>query len=141
MLSHVEFVSNAFPIEQSEKELLSDGQFGLSLANFLFNSLTTQGIPAEQPESEDWGWRIPILNTEFPLWIGVGNYEEYPNGFLCFIEPSVPSLRQFPFFWKKISTESAVSRIQHAINDALGSRDDIENILWRTIDEFHESDS
>ena len=98
MLTHVEFQSAEFPPLETEFEEINPGRYGKRLADFLFEGLKNEGEPVEEPIPEDWGWVIPIENPAFSLWIGVGNYEEYPNGFLCFIEPHKEFVRKL---WKK----------------------------------------
>ena len=46
----------------------------------------------------------------YRLWIGCGNYEEYPDGFLCFIEPSKPFVRKW---FRKIDTTDRLSALGH----------------------------
>jgi hypothetical protein len=59
---------------------------------------------------EDWGCCIPIENDASSLWVGCGNYDEYPGGFLCFIEPSKATVRK-PF--RKIDTSEAHRHAPH----------------------------
>ena len=99
MLSHVELRSNAFPAYESEAEEINPGRFGKRLAEFLIEGLKKRGQPVGDLIAEDWGWEIPIENAEFRLWVGVGNHEEYPDGFMCFIEPHKEYVRKF---FKKI---------------------------------------
>jgi len=35
-----------------------------------------------------------MSHEKFRLWIGCGRYQEYPDGFLCFIEPHEPFVRK-----------------------------------------------
>ncbi len=136
MKSHVEFRSNLFPPYEGEEEQINPGRYGKRVAEFISNGLKSEGFNPEEPIPEDWGWVIPIANNEFNLWIGCGNYEEYPNGFLCFIEPHKPEIRKFPFL-RKINTASTVSRLREAMNDVLSNTPDIEDIKWYTHDEFN----
>ncbi len=134
MLTHVEFRSARFPSYAGEEDEVNPGRWGKRLAEFIHQGLTSQGISVAEPFSEDWGWRIDVPNEAFPIWIGCGNYEEYENGFLCFIEPSEPFVRKFPF--RKISTEGDVTRVQKALAVVLANDPTIENILWQTREEF-----
>ena len=48
------------------------------------------------------GYIIYLENEKYqPIWIGCGYYEEYHNGFLIFLNPSQPIIRQWCF--KKIN--------------------------------------
>ena len=70
---------------------------------------------------------MPIANPEFPLWVGCGNYEEYPDGFLCFIEPRTPSVRRL---FRKIDTTATVARVAAALDQALRSHADVHDVRW-----------
>ena len=140
MKSHVEFISNLFPPYEGEEEQINPGRYGKRVAEFISNGLKSEGFNPEEPIPEDWGWVIPIANIEFNLWIGCGNHEEYPNGFLCFIEPHKPEIRTFPFL-RKINTASTVSRLREAMNDVLSNTPGIEDIKWYTHDEFNNPSS
>jgi hypothetical protein len=96
--------------------------------SFLQGRLADQGILTGEIYSEDWGWAIPVVNNAFPLWVGCGNYEEYPDGFLCFIEPSKPVVRRWVF--KRIDTRAVVERVAAAIETALQSQPDVRDLRW-----------
>ena len=97
------------------------------MAEYLRAELTIRGEPGGAPYAEDWGWGVPLLNEDFPLWVGCGNYEEYPDGFLCFIEPSKPSIRKF---FRKIDTTQRVAKVAEALDGALRAHPEIRNIRW-----------
>ena len=128
MRTHVEFRSSAFPPYEGEEEQINPGRYGRRLAEFLQKELSQQGIPTEEIYSEDWGWAVPIVNEAFTLWVGCGNYDEYPDGFLCFIEPSKPSVRRGLF--KKIDTTATVENLAAAIEKALLARPDVRELRW-----------
>jgi len=128
MRTHVEFRSSAFPPYEGEEEQINPGRYGRRLAEFLQEELSQQGIPTEEIYSEDWGWAVPIVNEAFTLWVGCGNYDEYPDGFLCFIEPSKPSVRRGLF--KKIDTTATVENLAAAIEKALLARPDVRELRW-----------
>jgi hypothetical protein len=95
MLTHVEFRSDKFPAYEGEEEQINPDLWGKRLTEFLCDKLLTEGFKTEEPLAEDWGWRIDVVNEGFSLWIGCGHYQEYPDGYLCFIDASVhtPQLR------------------------------------------------
>jgi hypothetical protein len=132
MLSHVEFRSNAFPAYESEEEEINPGRYGKRLAEFLSDGLKNRGEPVEELIPEDWGWIIPITNPDFNLWIGVGNYEEYPDGFLCFIEPHKEYIRKL---FKKIHVADRIAQLRENIDAVVTSSNDIRDIKWWTHDE------
>ncbi|MET0027738.1 MAG: hypothetical protein ABW101_08880 [Candidatus Thiodiazotropha sp.] len=140
MKSHVEFRSDLFPPYDGEEEQINPGRFGKRVAEFIIDGLKKSEFKTEEPIPEDWGWVIPIENQEFNLWIGCGNYEEYPNGFLCFIEPHNPEIRKFPFC-RKISTANTVNQLREAMSDILSNTPGIDGIKWYTHDEFNNPSS
>ena len=93
MKTHVEFRSAAFPPYEGEEDEINPGRYGKRVAEFLIRGLKQKGFQPSEPVAEDWGWVVPIQNDAFRLWIGCGNYDEYPDGFLCFIEPHQPTIR------------------------------------------------
>lgn len=134
MLTHVEFRSNNFPPSPGEEDEINPGRWGKKLAEFIHTGLRSQGLNVSPPAPEDWGWRIEVPNEAFPIWIGCGNYEEYEDGFLCFIEPSKPFVRKLLF--RKIPTETDVTRVQKALEELLSIEPTITEIRWRTLEEF-----
>lgn len=133
MLTHVEFRSDAFPAYDGESEEINPERFGKRLAEYLSAELSKRGERVGELVAEDWGWLVPIENTEFPLWIGVGNYEEYPDGFLCFIEPHKEYVRRL---WKKIPARARVETLQKQIEEALQSHTGVRDMKWSTYEQF-----
>ena len=78
--------------------------------------------------------RTNIRNDDFKLWIGCGNYEEYPDGFLCFIEPHEPVIRKL---FKKIYTRARVEALQKAMDAVLAESVGIRDKKWWTHEEFN----
>jgi hypothetical protein len=74
------------------------------------------------------------VRSRIRLWIGCGHYQEYPDGFLCFIEPHTPFVRRF---LKKIDTRERVSSLQRAIDNVLGEAAGVRDKRWWTHDEFN----
>jgi hypothetical protein len=119
MLTHVEFRSDLFPPYEGEEEQINPGRFGKRLAEFIQRGLCAKGFKAEEPGAEDWGWIVAIQNDAFPLWIGCGNYDEYPDdGFLCFIEPHTPSIRKL---FRKLDISATLEQLRTAIDDLLSA--------------------
>ena len=133
MRTHVEFRSSAFPPYEGEEEQINPGRYGRRLAEFLQTQLARQGIATEEIHSEDWGWAVPVVNDAFALWVGCGNYDEYPDGFLCFIEPSKPSVRRGLF--KEVDTTATVERLAAGIEAALLASPEVRDLRWWTKDE------
>lgn len=133
MLTHVEFRSDRFPPYDGEQQEINPDLWGKRLAEFLRDGLRAEGFETEEPVAEDWGWMLPIVNEEFRLWIGCGRYQEYPDGFLCFIEPHQPSVRRF---LKRIDTRETISALQQAMDKSLTEDAGIRAKRWWTYEEF-----
>ncbi|HEX2476844.1 MAG TPA: hypothetical protein VHK01_18970, partial [Lacipirellulaceae bacterium] len=113
MQTHVEFRSDQFPPYDSEEYEVNPGRYGKRLAEFLQRGLSAKGFVVGDPIAEDWGWVIPIKNEAFRLWVGCGNYDEYPeDGFLCFIEPHTPTIRRF---FRRINVADRVRELRDAM--------------------------
>lgn len=136
MKTYVEFRTDIFPPYDGEENDVNPGRYGKRLADFLVNGLTEKGFRPHDPIAEDWGWVVPIENESFKLWIGCGNYDEYPDGFLCFIEPHLPTIRKLLIFGK-IDTTERVGALQRAIDEVLSSESSIVEKHWWTFDEFN----
>ncbi|HEX6813991.1 MAG TPA: hypothetical protein VF384_20375, partial [Planctomycetota bacterium] len=63
------------------------------------------------------------------IWIGCGNYEEYPHGdgFLCFIHPDKPAIRRL---FRKIDTTADVGRVANALEKVLRGDPEIRDVRW-----------
>jgi hypothetical protein len=132
MKTHVEFRSSAFPAYDGEDAAINPGRWGKRLAEFLQRRFEEEKIPTEKIYFEDWGVAVPIKNEGFAIWIGCGNYEEYKDGFLCFIEPSKPTIRRW---LRKIDTVPAVSKIADSLDRILRRNPEIHDIRWWTDNE------
>jgi len=127
MRSHVEFRSKAFPACPGEESEVNPGRWGKALAEYLRLELSNRGEPAGVPYAEDWGWAVPLHSEEFPLWVGCGNHEEYSDGYLCFIEPSKPTVRKL---FRKVDTTQRVAKVAAALDAALRAHPEIRDIRW-----------
>ncbi len=133
MKTYVEFQSNAFPPYEGEEDKINPGIYGKRLAEFLAKGLCENNEATDDIFSEDWGWVIPIQNPTFNLWVGLANYAEYENGFLCFIEPQKKFIKKW---FKKIPTEDRVNQLQKNIAKVLSENNNIQNIKWSSSEEF-----
>ncbi|MBI3463273.1 MAG: hypothetical protein HY000_09470 [Planctomycetes bacterium] len=134
MKTHVEFRSEKFPPYDGEEAEINPGCWGKRLAEFLAGGLSREGFEVQEPIAEDWGVAVPNQNDQFPLWIGCGNYAEYPDGFLCFIEPHTPVVRRW---FRKIDTVEKVTALQAALHRVLSADASIRDIRWWTYEEFN----
>jgi hypothetical protein len=131
--THVEFRSAKFPAYPDEEEKVNPGLWGKRLAEYLYEKLRERGIETNETFPEDWGWVIPIRHDAFSVWVGCGHYQEYPDGYLVFVEPSEPTIRKGLF--KKIDTTSDVEKVVGAIDGILKADPDIHDIHWWTENE------
>jgi hypothetical protein len=102
------------------------------VAQLLADELPRHGFDVSYVSEEDWGWRVTVANQAFPLWIGCGHYEEYDDGFLCFIEPRTSSVRRF---LKRLPTTETVERLATAIERIIQESGKAHHIRWWTDDE------
>ena len=102
--------------------------WGKRLAEYLHEKLTQKGVKPGEIYCEDWGWGIPLPHDAFKMWLGCGHYQEYPDGYLVFIEPSKPTVRKGLF--KKIDTTADVERIALLLDQILKADTEISEIRW-----------
>jgi hypothetical protein len=127
MRTYIEFRSSGFPAYPGEEAEINPGRFGKRLAEFLALRLPAHAFHVKGVGLEAWGVRVDLDNRDYPLWIGCGNYEEFENGFLCFIEPSTP----FVYKWfRKSSTVPTIERLATAIETVLQSSGKVSNMRW-----------
>lgn len=136
MKTHVEFRSDEFPPYDGEEGEVNPGRYGKRLAEFLVRGLKARGFEPLEPIAEDWGWMVPIKNAGFKLWIGCGNHDEYPDGFLCFISPHQPTVRKFPFLWQ-VETSATVTALHEAIDQTLTASAGVRDKRWSSYEEFN----
>jgi hypothetical protein len=137
LLTHVEFRSTAFPACESDAERINPEHFGIRLAEYLSAELRKRGENVGDIAFEDWGVRLPIEGAGFDTWIGLGNYPEYPNGFLCFIEPHTEYVRTLSRFWEKVPTRQRIEALRKRVDDALRAHQDVHHITWSTYERFN----
>ena len=122
MRTNLEFRSSTLLADPPEGE-----PQGETTARFLAERLPAHGFEIEKVHAEDWGWRIQIHHEAFPLWIGCGFYPEYPDGVLCFIEPSRPFLRRW---LRKIPTLETVERLADALERIVADSGLSQDLRW-----------
>jgi len=129
MRTHIEFRTDKFPAYPDEEEKINPGRWGQRLSEYLQVKLKEHGITTNPSIGfEDWGCIVNLMGTPFDMWIGCGNYEEYSDGHMCFIEPSKSTIWKFPF--KRIDTTTEVNRIADVLEKILKSDPDIRAVSW-----------
>lgn len=114
MRTNLEFASAAFP-PRSEDEQVNEGRYGKALADHLAAQLPRHGFDVESPDPEDWGWRLDLADNSG--WIGCGNYEEFEDGFLIFIEQ-----RRSWFRRAKLDVEALADALEKIVRSAGATR-------------------
>ncbi len=137
MLTHVEFRSDRFGALEGEDKVINPDLWGKQLADFLKVGLKTQGIETTEPIAEDWGWALKIKNESAAFWIGCGHYQEYSDGYLCFIEPHKASGWKF---FRKVDAKDRIASLQRALDTILSEEAGIHSKRWWTYEDFsHQS--
>jgi hypothetical protein len=131
MRTHVEFRSAKFPSEDEDGEM-NPGRWGARLAEYLIENLPRFGVKPVGSLLEDWGYRIPLVAEHFRISICCGNYPEYPDGFLCFLDPSTPTVRRL---FRTIDTRADLATVAKALDALLHSDPDIYGIRWWSAEE------
>lgn len=127
MRTNLEFRSSTLLANPPE-----DAPQGETAARFLAERLPAHGFEVEKVHAEDWGWRVQIHHEAFPLWVGCGFYPEFPDGVLCFIEPSRPFLRRW---FRKIPTLKTVERLADALERIVADSGFAQDLRWWSEDE------
>jgi hypothetical protein len=131
MRTHVEFRSAKFPSEHPNGEV-NEGRWGNRLAEYLEANLPRYGVKPVGILTEDWGYLVPLEAEHFPISIACGNYQEYPDGFLCFLKPSTPTIRRW---FRTIDTTQDLAKVADALDALLTSDPDIYGVRWWSPDE------
>lgn len=131
MRTHVEFRSAKFPSDEPGGEM-NAGRWGRRLAEYLERNLPRHGVRPVGAIMEDWGYLVPLEAEHFPISIACGNYQEYPDGFLCFLKPSTPTIRRW---FRTIDTRADLEKVAAALDAVLRSDPDIYGIRWWSEDE------
>ncbi len=127
MRTHVEFRSTAFPAYAGESEEINPGRHGKRLAEFLAAELPKHGFAVRGTGVEDWGCMVELQHDAFPLWVGCGNADDTADEYLCFIEPSKPTVRKW---LKTIDTRATVERLAAALDTILREHPDTRDLRW-----------
>ncbi|HSG34209.1 MAG TPA: hypothetical protein VLA37_06715 [Sphingomonadaceae bacterium] len=126
MRTHLEFRSEA--LREAFNRTDDPGEIGGRLvAELLSSRLPEHGFAVKRVVQEDWGWCIVLDNEAFSLWIGTGDYLEYSDGHLCFIEPSRPFVRRW---FRQVSTAETVERLATAIEAIIRASGQASELRW-----------
>lgn len=127
MKTFAQFRSKKFPAYDGEEDEINPGIWGRRLAEYLVGKLKEKGIPVEEPIAEDWGYYIPVENKEFRLAICCGHQNGDDDEFLCFTEPSKPTVRKL---FKKIDASTQLEKVTESLNEIFTSDPEITDLEW-----------
>jgi hypothetical protein len=127
MRSHVEFRSDAFARGVDEDDEVNPGRYGKSVASWVKAELTERGVAMGPLVAEDWGWRVRVLDSPFPTWIGCGSHEEHDDGWLCFIDPHRPTIRRG---LRTVDATEVIERVALALDAALRAHPGVRALRW-----------
>lgn len=111
--------SSEIKIELGEDEETNPMRYGKNLSKWISDSFQVLGYKTKY-SPEGWGWRVDCLSEPCPVWIGVGNVDQFdddgnfikPEGgnvvWHCFIEADVPF---FANLFKKIDPSVQVEKV------------------------------
>ncbi|MCS7469628.1 hypothetical protein NZK35_23505 [Stieleria sp. ICT_E10.1] len=110
--------SSKFPILPGEKEeLVNDGMYGKSLAQYLQSNLEERGYDAPFVCCEDWGWWVELTAAPFTFGACVysGAEENVPRDFAC--TDGVIGPRKWS--WKKLQFVDTSPWVDKLIDDMI----------------------
>lgn len=106
---------------------MNPGRWGARLAEYLIEHLPRFGVKPVGRLMEDWGYRVPLVAEHFRMSICCGNYPEYEDGFLCFLDPSTPTVRRF---FRTIDTREDLEKVAAGLDALLRADPDIYGVRW-----------
>lgn len=127
MKTQFEFRSDKFPPYDGEEDQLNPGIWGRRLAEYLVENLADTDINTADLIAEDWGWYIPIHNEGFRLAICCGHQDGDDDEFLCFTDPSTPTVRRG---FKKIDATAELTRLTETLHQILSADPEIRDLVW-----------
>jgi len=127
MKTQVEFRSSKFPAYEGEEEQINPGLWGKRLAEYLVQKLGEKGITTGEMVAEDWGYYVPVHNEGFRLALCCGHQNGDDDQFLCFTDPSTPSVKKL---FKKIDATAQLARLTEALQQILASDPEIRDVVW-----------
>ena len=127
MKTKVEFRSSEFAAIPGEEKEVGAGRWGKALAQFLAKELAAHKFDSTGIVAEKGNWKVNLRNEEFPLSVGCRNYDEYPDGFLVFIEPSKPVIKRW---FRDIETHQTVDALAAAIEAILRPHPGVRDFFW-----------
>jgi hypothetical protein len=125
--TQAEFRSSKFPPYEDEEEQLNPGVWGRRLAEYLGDSLTSNGIRVEPIIAEDWGWYIPLELDGVRLAVCCGHQDGDAEEFVLFTDPSRPTVRRG---FRKVDVTPQLTALTDALAEILTADPDIHDVVW-----------
>ncbi|HYO17679.1 MAG TPA: hypothetical protein VES02_03305 [Dermatophilaceae bacterium] len=127
MRTQAEFRSSKFPPYEDEDEQLNPGVWGRRLAEYLGESLTSNGMRVEPIIAEDWGWYIPLELDGVRLAVCCGHQDGDAGEFVLFTDPSRPTVRRG---FRKVDVTPQLTALTDALDEILTADPDIHDVVW-----------
>lgn len=121
------FRSGKFPPYEGEEEETNPGRWGKRLAEYLRDTLPQHGFVVKDLVPEDWGCFVEVENPKFPLAVACGHYQEWPDGYMCYIEPDKPFVRRW---FRKVDGRPVTSRLAAAVEAIFQDDPEIRDVHW-----------
>lgn len=128
----MELRSSTFPRGVDDDDEVNPGCYGKSVAAWIQDELSARGVAMGRLSAEDWGWRVQVQDSPFPMWIGCGSYLEHHDGWLCFIDPHIPTIRRA---LRTVDATEVIERVGSALDAALRAHPGVHGMRWWTDEE------
>lgn len=123
MKAEIVIKSNLFPSYPNEEDDINPGRFGKKLAEFIKMLLEDSDIKATDLYPTDACYELRIVQSDFGIYITVGNIDGEENIFLIYIESKISLFKRL---FKKISTENMIRHIYSIIIKEIKNNKNIE---------------
>ena len=127
MRTTVTFRSDLFPAYPGEEEGINPGLWGKRLVEYLAPRLREHGIDTGEPNSEDWGWYLPVRSASVRMALCCGHQDGDADEFLVFTDPPQPIVRKL---LKKIDVTDELTRLVEAVDAILRAEPGIRKVTW-----------
>lgn len=127
MKTQAEFRSSKFPPYEDEAEQVNPGLWGRRLAEFLVDSLASNGMRVEPIIAEDWGWYIPLELDGVRLALCCGHQDGDAEEFVLFTDPSRPTVRRG---FREVDVTRQLTALIDTLDEILTADPDIYDVVW-----------
>lgn len=107
----------------------NDNPAGREIATLLAKELFSNGISAEAPIQEDWGWCFFANADGVRVLVGCGAYAEYEDGWLTFVEPTKLS---WGYWFNRGAVLRACGKTAAIVRDIIAADRRFYDLQWWT---------